>query len=317
MDTVKSKLKKNNFIVTGGAGFIGSHLVEQLIKLNNNVIVIDDLSTGYKSNLPNNNSNYSFISEKVQNLNERFISSAKGIFHLAAQASVPISIDKFYESSKNNLLSTLKVFSWAKEQNIPIIFASSSAIYGNLSIGRDNLKDYDILSPYAQDKLTMEEYASMMFKVFSVRSLGLRFFNVYGPRQDPNNPYSGVISIFIDKVTKRQPVTINGGYQTRDFIYVDDVVNVMIESMRLLIEKPICENINVGTGKSVNVENLFLLISEIVGNNTDVIRKKLQDGDPEKSSGNFLKLEKLLDLKTSNFTKLKDGLLKTVMYNNK
>ena len=235
---------------------------------------------------------------------------------MAAQASVPYSIDHFFESSKNNILSALKVFEWSKDQNIPVVYASSSAVYGNLLLGDDTEIKYNILSPYAQDKLTIEHYAAMMFDIYNVNSIGLRLFNVYGPRQDPTNPYSGVISIFIDRILKGNPVTINGGFQTRDFIYVQDVVNVMVDSMELLFEKNICKNFNVGTGQSVSINELFSIIKNIMNTDPEVVRKNLPSGDPEQSSGTYTKIKEILGIDISLFSDLRSGLIKTIEYFN-
>ena len=253
---------KKKYIVTGGAGFIGSHLVERLIKDKHEVFIIDDLSSGFKSNLPKELIDGMLIS-RIQDVSKDQIISSDGIFHLAAQASVPISINDFFNSSNNNILGTLKVFDWARSEKIPIVYASSSAVYGNLPLGDDLKEDYDILSPYAQDKLTMEQYALLLFKIYKVKSLGLRFFNVYGPKQDPKNPYSGVISIFIEKILCGEPVTINGGYQVRDFIYINDIVDVLIKSMNLLHNKNICNYCNVGTGVTVSIDELLLSLKNI------------------------------------------------------
>ncbi len=235
-----------------------------------------------------------------------------GIFHLAAQASVPYSIDNFYNSSKNNLLGSLKIFDWAKELGIPVVFASSSAIYGNLSLGDDSKSSFEILSPYALDKLTMEGYASMMHNVYDVKSIGLRFFNVYGPNQDPSNPYSGVISIFIDRILKEKTITVNGGYQTRDFVYVDDIVDVMLTSMVTLHERDICDFFNVGTGKSTSVDVLLNTIKEILNADPKVIKKELPKGDPEKSEGTYEKIREILNIDLENFVTLENGLQKTI-----
>ena len=194
MDIFKDQ---NTWLVTGGAGFIGSHLVEDLISYNQKVVCIDDFSSGFEKNLKNNVF-LDVVDNKVQNINfKNFGVKFKGIFHLAAQASAPKSIDDFFLSSSNNLTSSLKVMQIAKELKVPLVYASSSAVYGNLPIGNDGKSDFNILSPYAMDKITMENYANLAKKLFNTTSIGLRFFNVYGPRQDPSNPYSGVISKFI------------------------------------------------------------------------------------------------------------------------
>ena len=301
------------YLVTGGAGFIGSHLVTKLIDSDNDTIIIDDLSSGFKKNIPQSNK-INLIINKVQNVTHKEIEKVDGIFHLAAQVSVPVSLEKFYMSSKNNLLSMLKVFDWARNLDIPIVYASSSAIYGNLPLGNDQKDKFDIISPYAQDKLVMESYASMMFDIYNVNSLGLRLFNVYGPKQDPYNPYSGVISIFIDRMLNGRSVTINGGYQTRDFIYVLDIIDVMIKSMELLREKALCDYFNVGTGESISVNELFDIIKNISRANPKVIKKELPYGDPEQSAGTFDKINNILDIDIQSFTDLQTGLADTVNY---
>ena len=301
------------YLVTGGAGFIGSHLTEELLKKGHLVYVFDDLSSGYEKNLPEHKS-LKFIQTRVQDKSFDGFAKIDGIFHLGAQASVPVSIEKFYESSSNNLVSSLKVFEIAKINNIPVVYASSSAIYGNLPLGDDEKNEFEILSPYAQDKLVLEEYSKLFFQIYGVKSIGLRFFNVYGPRQDPLNPYSGVISVFIDRFLKSQPVMVNGGYQSRDFIYVKDVVEVLIRSMKLLESKPICDFINVGTGVSVTVDQLFNKLKAVFNCNPVRINKPLPLGDPERSGGTFNKLINLLSLDLNEFHSLDQGLKMTVDY---
>jgi len=301
------------FIVTGGAGFIGSHLIEKLLHLENSVICIDDLSSGFLSNLISHK-HLTFIKKAVQNIDLEQLGKVDGIFHLAAQASVPKSINDLYNSSKNNLLGTLKVWDWANKLNIPIVYATSSAVYGNLPVGDDTIEKFDILSPYAQDKLTMEHYAHMAFKVYKTNSIGLRFFNVYGPRQDPSNPYSGVISIFIDRLIKKQSVLVNGGHQTRDFVYIKDVINCLINSMEKLHNESLCDTYNVGTGKSITIDKLLEILIEITKTKPQIIRKKLPFGDPAISGGVFNKLNQNLGINSEYFISLEEGLKETTEY---
>ncbi len=302
-----------NYLVTGGAGFIGSHLTEELLESGHLVYVFDDLSSGYESNLAVHES-LSFIRKRIQDVSLQEFGKIDGIFHLAAQASVPISIEKFYESSSNNLISSLKVFEIAKYCVIPVVYASSSAIYGNLPIGDDQKPIYDILSPYAQDKLVLEKYAKLFFELYQISSIGLRFFNVYGPKQDPSNPYSGVISVFIDKFLKKLPVTVNGGYQTRDFIYVKDIVRILIRAMALAKSNKIYESINVGTGLSITIDEIYRKLTNIFSLKPHVIYKPLPFGDPEKSSGIFNKLNQLLHTDQSEFYSIDYGLKQTADY---
>lgn len=305
------------YIITGGAGFIGSHLAEALIK-DNEIVIIDDLSSGFLENIKHL-TEVIFIEKQIQECHlESMVEDIGGIFHLAAQTSVPSSIQEFYSSSSNNLLSTIKVFTMAQKNKIPVVYASSSAIYGNLSEGDDRSNEYEILSPYAQDKLTMEHYAKMAHDLYDIPSVGLRFFNVYGPRQDPSSPYSGVISIFVDRILKDLPLQINGGYQTRDFVYVKDVCEMMCIAMKMLRQDKICDVLNVGTGDSCTIDNLLITIQEIMNSTPEIVRKDLPKGDSERSSGNYKKLEKLLQVDTSSFKKLNEGLNRTISYiNNK
>ena len=303
---------KDTFLVTGGCGFIGSHLIEKLEKERVKVLCVDDLSTGYKSNLKNSDL-VNFVNVRIQDFETKdFAETIKGVFHLAAQASVPRSIEDFYNSSLNNIQSTFKVFDWANKLEVPVVYASSSAVYGNLPIGDDTIENYDIISPYAQDKLTMENYARMCWNVYKTPSMGLRFFNVYGPRQDPTNPYSGVISIFIDRLLKKAPVIVNGGYQTRDFIYVKDIVNVLVNSMAMVQNQNGCNVFNIGTGNSVTINKLLSIISEILGVAPEIILKDLPLGDPKKSDGIYEKLKQVLKTNPEDFTTLKTGLLETI-----
>ena len=306
-----------NYIITGGAGFIGSHVAEELSKAGSKVVVIDDLSSGFTDNL-SGIKNVDIINKRVQDIEDDqfsdILKNSKGIFHLAAQASVPLSVDEFYESSKNNLLSTIKTFDWARKFKLPVIYASSSAVYGNLPYGSETEESIELLTPYAADKLVSEHYAKMAFDLYGLSSIGFRFFNVYGPRQDPNSPYSGVISIFADHVMKKKPVQVNGGYQTRDFVYVKDVVRILLQGMKHSQDNQIFDVMNVGTNISVTIDNLLLDIFNIFGYKTDVKIVPLPKGDPEKSGGNSEKVKSVLGCDPAEFTPLKPGLEKTIEY---
>ena len=227
---------------------------------------------------------------------------------------MPFSLKNLNKSSTNNLASSIKVFDLAKKYSVPIVYASSSAIYGHLPKGKDYVKKYSITSPYAQDKLTLENYAKMSYEVFKVPSVGLRLFNVYGPGQNPNDPYSAVIPIFLNKMKKNISVTINGGYQTRDFIFVDDVIKIMLLSMKKIQNNKTYEIFNVGTNRSVTINYLFSLIKNKLGSKSKFKKRKLDKFDPKKSSGTFKKMNKFLNLKKSFFTKLEDGIQKIIDY---
>lgn len=306
-------MKKGVYLITGCLGFIGSNLVKSLFK-KYKLILVDDLSEGKLKNLPKNLIK-KVIKKKIQEINNIKVKNLKGIFHLAAQSSVVFSIKKTYESSNNNLSSSLKVFEIAKKFHIPVIYASSSAVYGNLSIGDDVKNKISITSPYAQDKLTLEKYAKMYYDLFNVVSIGLRFFNVYGPNQNSKSTYSAVIPIFIRQMKKNLPVTINGGYQTRDFIYVNDVIKIMKLAMNFLQKRKIINVINVGTGKSISINNLYELIKKELSSQSKIIKKPLQKFDPKKSEGTFNKLKKIIVNNKFTFTSLKEGIAKTIREN--
>ena len=303
-------MKKGKYLITGCAGFIGSNLVKKIHK-NYELILVDDLSEGSASNLPKK-LRKKLIKRKIQDINKLKVSKLRGIFHFAAQSSVPLSLKNFYKSSANNIESSLKVFEFSKKFSVPVVYASSSAIYGNLPIGNDQKEEFSITSPYAQDKLTVEYYAKTLFEVFKISSVGLRLFNVYGPGQRSNSPYSAVIPIFINRMLKKLPVVINGGFQTRDFVYVEDVVDVMLMSMEKIQKLKTFQVFNFGTGRSVKIDFLFKLIKKILGANPKIIRRKLDKFDLKKSSGTYNKIYKYLNLKKYNCTKLENGLIKTI-----
>jgi len=305
-------VKKGKYLITGSAGFIGSNLAKKLYK-KYELILVDDLSEGSVISLPHV-LRKKLIKKKIQNIEKLNTNNLSGIFHLAAQASTPLSLKELYKSTSNNISSSIRVFELSKKYSAPVVYASSSAIYGNLSLGNDEIDKFSILSPYAQDKLTIENYAKMVHEIFRISSVGLRLFNVYGPGQTAKSPYSAVIPIFIYRMLKNIPITINGGFQTRDFIYVEDVVDVMKKSMEKIQKKNICKNFNLGTGRSVKIDFLFNLIKKIIQSNPKLIRKKLEKHDPKKSSGTFRKLNNFLNLKKNNFTKIEDGLIKTINY---
>ena len=215
------------------------------------------------------------------------------------------SIENMYESSETNLLSSLKIIDYCSKLIVPLVYASSSAVYGNLPLGTEN-ENTDILSPYAADKLVLEIYSNLANKLYGLPSFGLRFFNVYGPRQSPSNPYSGVISIFSDRILKGLPITINGGYQTRDFIFVTDVVRGIYASLEYLQSNPVSTFANILTGKSISIDELADKIIDLTGNEVEKLYQKLPNGDPKKSSGSKDWMEEKLNL--NSFTQLEEGL---------
>ncbi len=301
-------------LISGGAGFIGSNLCDYLASNKHNVVVIDDLSTGHKSNLSSVSNQIEFYKEKIEQFDFKKVSNVDAVVHLAAQPSVPFSITNFSDSSSANLLGTINVIEYCRTNQIPLIYASSSAIYGNLSLGDDESNRIDLLSPYAADKYAMELYAKTAYKLYKLSSVGLRFFNVYGPRQDPGSPYSGVISIFADRMLKGQEVKINGGHQTRDFVYVKDVVDTIYRAIVLSSNDIVCEVSNVLTGRSVTIDYLADQMMDVVDVEVEKKYKDLPLGDPQQSDGTTANMVKIFSIKLEQFVKLEKGLIDTVQY---
>ena len=233
------------------------------------------------------------------------------IVHLAAQSSVPLSTEKFYKSSSNNLLSSIKVFDIARELSLPVLYASSSAVYGNLQIGDDISNDCDILTPYALDKWTLEAYAKLSNNLYSVPSIGFRFFNIYGPYQDPSNPYSGVISVFLSQSLKCEELEVFGGNQTRDFIHVANICEIIEIAIKKLLDPKYtsAEVLNLGTGNSISILNLAHKIKHIVNSESPVKLLPEVDGDPKQSNGVYNKLITTLEIQNYKFLSLEEGLL--------
>mgnify|MGYP003682605265 CR=1 FL=1 len=160
----------------------------------------------------------------------------------------------------------------------------------------------------------MELYAEMAYKLYQFSSIGLRFFNVYGPRQDPSSPYSGVISIFVDRLLREYPLIINGGYQTRDFIFVKDVIDIIYRSIMLSSKKPVCEQINVLTGNTVTIDELASQLMKETSKSVEKNYNPLPVGDPEKSNGTTEKMVELLNVDLKQMVTLEEGLIETVEF---
>jgi len=301
-------------LITGGAGFIGSNLAKYLLDKSHDLIIIDNLSSGKISNIDSIKDSIRFFNSDVENFDFNTIGDNDVVFHLAAQASVPLSVTHFEKSSSSNILSSIKVMNFCAKKDIPFIYASSSAIYGELDVGDDKSHEIDLLSPYASDKYCMEVYAAVCHKIYNLRSIGLRFFNVYGPDQDPHSPYSGVISIFIEKLINNSPITVYGGHQSRDFVYVSDVVECLYKSIEILEDSCIFETVNVLTGKSVTINSLVDIISNSLNVNPKIEYLPIPAGDPEKSEGTDKKMSYLFRKPIQSFTSINIGLDETISH---
>jgi UDP-glucose 4-epimerase len=255
---------KAGVLITGGAGFIGSHTVDHLLAQQIPVTIFDNLATGKLQNLNLDSPLLTFKSGDVCHYAEvaELVQKSAAVLHLAALPSVIKSIEDPLESHAVNMVGFLNVLEAIRAANKPIrfVYASSSAIYGDtqdLPCRDDKATDNDVLSPYALQKMQIEQYAQLYFKLFGIRSLGLRYFNVYGPRQDPQSLYSGVISRFMKAFAHQEKLTIYGdGLQSRDFIHVLDIA----KANGLALSCDYHGALNIATGIPETINNLIAYI---------------------------------------------------------
>jgi UDP-glucose 4-epimerase len=254
-----------HFIVTGGAGFIGSHLIETLLIEDHQLTVIDNLSTGKPQNL-SNHTNLRFLKADIlTDLSADLPSQLSdyrydGLVHLAATPSVEQSWLAPLVAHDNNLSTTLAVIQLCHQLNIPrLVFASSAAVYGNpQQIPISEAAPTAPISPYGLHKLASEQYITLFSKQFGISAVNLRMFNVFGPRQAPDSPYSGAISIFASAMIATRPLTLYGdGSQTRDFVYVKDVAIAFKKALTLPLSPGSSLTCNIGTGQAISLLRLI------------------------------------------------------------
>jgi UDP-glucose 4-epimerase len=253
-------------LVTGGAGFIGSHLVEALVAGRCEVTVIDNLSSGNLLNIAPLKDRITFYQGDIRqkDILEKAAEGCDVIFHLAAMVSVPQTVDVPLESAEINDIGTLNVFEAARSQKARrIVFSSSCAVYGDdPELPKTEDMNPKPTSPYAVQKLAAEHYARIYDELYGVESVCLRYFNVFGPRQDPSSPYSGVISIFMTRAALNEaPLIYGDGDQSRDFVYVKDVVHANLLAAAMI--QPRGSIFNIGTGDRVSINRLWELIAAI------------------------------------------------------
>ncbi|MGB5519613.1 MAG: SDR family oxidoreductase [Gammaproteobacteria bacterium] len=252
-------------LVTGGAGFIGSHIVERLLAEGHEVTVLDDFSTGHRDNLPEN-AQLDIVEGDVRDFDtvNHCTRNVDWVFHEAAVASVPKTVNDPVGSSAVNYQGTLHVLEAARQNKVSrVIFASSAAIYGDEpSLPKVETMLPVTLSPYAVDKLASEYACGMYTRLYGLDAVSLRYFNVYGPRQDPTSPYSGVISIFTDKLKQGStPVIYGDGDQTRDFIFVSDVVEANMQAVYQ--DAAAGQAINIASGTKISLNELLHTLCDI------------------------------------------------------
>ncbi|HEU5046402.1 MAG TPA: NAD-dependent epimerase/dehydratase family protein [Rickettsiales bacterium] len=299
-----------HYLVTGGCGFIGSHLIDLLVNDGHTVTVIDDLSTGKRENIP---AGVRLITADITapDVFTNIVTTVDGCFHLAAIVSVQKSSEEWLRTHQVNQSGTVALFDAIARSRrpIPVVYASSAATYGDCAdIPLGESSSCNPLSAYGLDKLACEWQGRVAAGIHAIPSAGLRFFNVYGPRQDPASPYSGVISIFASRMKHNQPVTIFGdGGQTRDFIYVGDIVRGLFLAMQGLERKAlICGVLNLCTGMETSVNELAQTIARITGTQSAITHAPARVGDIRISLGNPQAAREAIGF--SAVTALKDGL---------
>ena len=302
--------KKTSALVTGGAGFIGSHLVDRLVSSGYSVRVIDNLSTGKLSNIQGHMQNgaIDFVEGDIKDLElvKKCVHGVDAVLHLAAVTSVPFSVQNPGLTYETNVAGTLNLLvSLAKEKVGKFVFISSCAVYGEpkyLPINENH--PTNPISPYADSKLLGEHYCLGFHENQLLKSVVLRFFNVYGLRQGLND-YSGVITKFVDQVKHELPLKIYGdGSQTRDFIHVSNIV----EAIQSSLENDVAEGevFNIGSGKATSIDELAKTILSLANSDLEIIHEAPRQGDIKHSYADASKATKLLDYKPQ--TALNDGL---------
>ena len=294
-------------LITGGAGFIGSHTADLLMEQGIAVRVLDNLSSGQRTNLPAQHPLLEFVHADIGDA-AAVNAAMQGIshcLHLAAQVSVVASLEDPEFSAQQNIVGFVNVLDACRKHAVKrLVYASSAAIYGEPpSLPLDESIPVKQLSPYGLEKQINELYADLYYRLYQFSSLGMRFFNVYGPRQDPKSPYAGVIALFVNRITAAQPVTVFGdGQQTRDFIYVRDVARTNVAALNSGFQGA-C---NVATGQRTSLLDLINTLATLTGNDTKVKFDAPRTGDIVHSLANPARMNN--ELKTVAESSLQEGL---------
>lgn len=316
---MKEVLKRKKILVTGGAGFIGSHIVERLLKEGISVVVLDNFSSGKRDNLLFVNScllkdgQYKLIEGDIRDYSV-CCNACKGVdvvLHQAALRSVPKSMDNPYEYNDVNINGTLNVLKAAKECKVKrVVFASSSSIYGDTDKFPEKEITYPLLiSPYALTKLTGEYYCRIFSHNFGLETVSLRYFNVYGQRQALDDEYAVVIPKFIDCMLKgKQPPIYGTGQQSRDFTYIDNVVEANI--LATIVKGVSGEVFNVASGEDYSILELVKILNKIMNKSIKAVFMPPRQGDVFKTLADISKIKKLLGYEVK--VDFKEGMKRTV-----
>ncbi|WP_407414710.1 NAD-dependent epimerase/dehydratase family protein [Methanobrevibacter sp.] len=297
-------MKNKTILVTGGLGFIGSHITEELLD-NNNVIVIDNLSTGKLSNLINpNHENLELIQKDLQSVDlNSILNDVDYVFHLAAMASVPLSVEKPVTCNLENVAATVNLLNACVKNDVEkVVFSSSSAVYGENK--NMPLKETELpmpTSPYAASKACCELYLKSFYESYGLNYVALRYFNVFGPKQDKNSQYAAVIPNFISAILENdQPVIYGDGEQTRDFVFVRDVAKANINACKADYNGIV----NIACGKRITINELFSIIKKTLNTDIDVRYLPERLGDIKHSQADISNMEHInLKIDPNDFEK--------------
>ncbi len=311
-------ISQYSFLVTGGAGFIGSHITEYLLKNGaGKVRVLDSLATGFQKNIDlfTGYDNFEFIKGDIRDA-ATCVKACEGIdyvSHQAALGSVPRSVKDPITSNEVNVSGFVNMITAAKDSGVKtFVYASSSSVYGDEpNLPKREEKVGNPLSPYAVTKKTNELYANVFADLYSMQVVGLRYFNVFGPRQDPDGPYAAVIPLFVSGILKQTPVYINGdGEQTRDFTFVENAVQANVRGMLSENPKSFGEAYNVAVGENFTVNFLYESIREMLGVAHEPTHREPRAGDIRDSLADISKAKELLGYAPTQ--RFMDGLKQTV-----
>lgn len=287
------------YLVTGGAGFIGSHITEALAQRGDTVRVLDNLSTGHRSNLDAFKDQVEFMEGSITDSETvaRAVDGIDFIFHQAALASVPRSVKKPLDTNEACVTGTLNVLDQARQAGVQrVVYAASSSAYGDQPFSSKRESDIPApLSPYAVAKLAGEHYCHAFYRTYGLETVCIRYFNVFGPRQDPNSPYSAVIPLFITRLLNGEsPLLYGNGEQTRDFTYVANVVHGNLLACERPAERVAGRTFNVANGRTTSLLKLLELLNEYLGTNITPQFEPPRPGDVRDSLADITQARKQL-----------------------